>query len=58
MTTNQEAGLAGQIRAQRQLRKLIRYGSHRAKVTVRRAGSMSPKDAINAVRAELRKDRR
>lgn len=55
MTTNQEAGLAGHIRAQRQLAKLRRYGSHRAKVAVRRSGGLTPKEAIKAVRAELRK---
>ena len=55
MAKNQEAGLAGQIRAQRSLAKLRRYGSHRAKVALRRAGSMSPKDALKAVRAELQK---
>lgn len=53
MKAAHEAGLAGHIRAQRKLQRLRRYGSHRVKVVVRRAGHLAPKEALQAVRAEL-----
>lgn len=42
-------------RAQRKLDKMGRYGSRRVKVAVRRNGSMSPVDAVSAVRAARQK---
>lgn len=45
-------GVADQIRAQHQLTKLLRHGSHRTEVAVRRAGLASPLDALKIVKAQ------
>ena len=51
-------GPSAQARAQRMLERIARYGSHRLKVAVRRAGDHTPVHALTVVRALQRTLRR
>ncbi|MBR8172874.1 hypothetical protein KDX27_34675 [Burkholderia cenocepacia] len=43
--------------ARKKLEHMRRHGSHKVKVAIRRAGAMTPLQAIAAVRSAVRRDR-